>query len=200
MVKILSWFSIRDNVTLFIAIVGFALSLLSWGHTLWISRKHLAVEFDFDCSFGCAYISSLYHCATLALFFENKSANPISITYLEIVTANKDRFRCKLEKCFVAHKFRNTIDNNSEGYNRLIESAEFPIVLCGFGASYQYVDFSLPKGRTWNDISCVNVQTNRGRIILNKKETLNKLEEFLQIPLKAKEENPCTTANIAVAD
>lgn len=185
--EVASGMTLEDWVSL-AGVAGFVLSLFTLGWNLWRGRKNLSVKADFECTFGEAYISSRYHYGALAFFFENRSSNPISITFLEIRCKDGSGFRCSLNRQFIANMFRRSIDPGTEDYSRFIESPDFPIDLCGYGAAYEYVVFPLPRGRAWDDVVEISVHTNRGCVRISDAPTIRKLEEFLQKPLRAKRE------------
>ncbi len=177
-----------DWITFVIAVAGFLMSLASWIRSLWIERKNLIVSMDFESQYKESFLSSLCLNATIAFAFENKSSNSIAVTFIEIQTKSGKKYRASLIPGYVAHKWRNEIDPRVSAYDRFVESAAFPVNICPFGAAYEYIVFSLPKNREWNDLSQVIVHTNRGLILVEDSETIYKFQEFLQKPLREKRE------------
>lgn len=174
----------RENVTLAIAILGLTLSALSWIKEIWESRKNLKVKIDLNSEYGIAFRSSLYYNAFVGMFFENKSKNPIAITYVEIVTREKSRFRCSFFQRSVFHRFQNSVAPGQKPYERFVESAKFPVSVCGLGAAYEYAYFALPHGRDWGDVVSLDVFTNRGKVSIDDFEAIAGFREFLQAPLR----------------
>lgn len=180
--------TVMDWVTFGIAVAGFLMSLGSWIRSLWIERKNLIVSMDFESQYKESFLSSLYLNAVIAFTFENKSSNSIVVTFIEIQTTSGEKYRANLTPGYVAHKWHNEIDPGVSTYERFIESAAFPVNVCPFGAAYEYIIFSLPKDREWNDLNQIIIHTNRGPILMEDFETICRFQEFLQKPLLKKHE------------
>lgn len=182
----INWLNNWTNITGVIAIAGFLLSVASWARTLWAERKNIEVSFDFESRYMDTVLSSKYLTAAIAVSIENKSSNSIAVTFIELLTKTKEKYRANLEPGFVARK--HTTGYVRQDYERFIESAKFPLQICPLGAAYEYILFSLPKDRDWEDIEEIIVQTNRGRIVISDAETICRLQEFLQKPIRERRE------------
>lgn len=178
--------TVMDWITFGIAVAGFLMSLASWVRTLWKERKHLDVSIDFNCDYGCAFFSSRGLNAVFAIRFENKSTNSIAVTYVEIMEKSGASYRANLAPGYVFLKRRRDPDPSVGLYERVIESAKFPIEICGLGAAYEYVQFLLPREVCSCDVVAVVVHTNRGDIFINTVEVICTLQEFLQRSIREK--------------
>lgn len=163
------------------------MSSLSWIKTFLNSRANIDIAFDFDSEYMDSGLSSLYLNAAVAVSIENKSSNPIAITFIKIKMKSGESYRARLGAGFVAHKHMGGI-HKSDGYDRFIESASFPIQVGPYGAAYEYILFALPKDRDWNSICEILVQTNRNCVTISDQETICRLQELLQKPIQERHE------------
>lgn len=159
--------------------LGFVFSILIAASSCWKKRMNLCIEIDFDALSNNSFLSSRYLNSVSAFSFTNKSANPISINYISIECVNNATYRCSLEKGFVAHHFRPLIDTNLKFYENIKESADFPIELNSYGASYQYIYFSLPRDLDISGINLFRISTNHGYVIIDDCETIQRFQQFL---------------------
>ena len=159
-----------------IAVAGFFMSLTTWVQKLWEGRKNLAATIDFDSHSTLAFYTSSSIWLSLAFLFENKSSNPITLSYATI-TFDKTIYKCQMHKEYVEHRFRKLIDTNTAFYEHFIESAEFPINIDSKTSVYEYIKFQLPFSADvqFEKISCLTLNTNRGEIKITAEELLAKV-------------------------
>lgn len=168
--------STADFIVTTISLASLALSIGMWVYTLWKNRANMSSTFDYKdnlhfCCFTDYDKTSVFlHIPTL---FENHSSLPISITQILLIDKSGNSYRAHFFEGFASHRFRRMIDTDAV-YEKITETARFPIYMGELGARYEILSFSFPAS-TINEISEVRIYTNRKRFVKKDQlETLNK--------------------------
>ena len=191
----------QNAITFWVAIVSFFLSLLSLGRQFWKERRRLAAYFEIDNRFSCMTITNANEYICISTLFENLSLNPIAITkvtlHISEVVLTSDPI-----PSFVGHSFRRLIDTETKFYERILESAKFPIELTGLGAAQEFLHFKIASHPDWNRLCKIVVFTNRGKVVLSSNSHLQPLREWLkksaQVPAQSDSDHievPATPAS-----
>lgn len=153
---------IIDLITIIISITSLLFSLITSFIVFYKQRRNIHFKV-----IGSTFVDFLNESGNGQLCIEilliNKSQNPISVNYFELIDENNISYICHFNPSLVEHKFQHLIDTDNT-YEKFIESATFPINLNSLGASKEYVYFHLPKNFK---IKKCNIYTNRGNVIVN---------------------------------
>ena len=183
----LQWFlDNRDDITFWIALFGFLMSLLTWIFNLWNHRVRIEILPDKDRRGFSIGDTELINCAVdgrnqaielrLPCVYINHSTIPISITQIILYADNGRTYRVETTPQFAVHNFRPMIDSDSV-YERFLETTQFPLNLGALQAECSPILFLLPHG----------VRLVDAEIVTNRKAIWNKsLSTFIQSLLDEK--------------
>jgi len=153
----------KDNITLAIAIIGFVLSLYTWICTLIERKRNITIEIDNQAQWAVRFTTSKCQCWTTAVFINNKSHLQNSIHRISVLDEQGKEYFAQIPQQFVAHTFRKLIDTDTKWFEKIIESAKFPIDLNTLGSAYEYIEFQLPIDFNHTPQAFI-LYTNRGKI------------------------------------
>ena len=165
-----------DIVAITLSVLSLLLSVSMWVYKLWKNRSNIRATFDFkdNLHFCCITGESRRHIFLhVPVLFENCSTLPISITQVVLVDANGNSFRAHFLESFVSHSFRKLIDTDGL-YEKIRETAKFPIEIGALGAKYEILSFSFPASKL-GDLSKVRIYSNRK--VFTKKDQLEILNQ-----------------------
>ena len=151
-----------DIVAITLSVLSLLLSVSMWVYKLWKNRSNIRATFDFkdNLHFCCITGESRRHIFLhVPVLFENCSTLPISITQVVLVDANGNSFRAHFLESFASHSFRKLIDTDGL-YEKIRETAKFPIEIGALGAKYEILSFSFPASK-FGDLSKVRIYSNR---------------------------------------
>jgi len=154
----------KDNVTLAIAIIGFALSSYTWISTLIERKRNITIQIDNQARWAVRFTTSKNQYWTTAIFINNKSHLQNSIQRISMLDEQGKEYFAQIPQQFVAHTFRKLIDTDTKWFEKIIESAKFPINLNALGSAYEYVEFQLPIDFNHTPQAFI-LYTNRGKVI-----------------------------------
>ena len=176
----LQWFlDNREDITFWIAVAGFFISVWSIARQLWRERKNLSVKIEIQNELNCFPRENTNSILCIFILFENHSMNPISITKVELYTPNQTVI-AQLNPHFIGHLFRRLCDTETPFYERFIESAKFPIELSALGAAEEFLYFGPTEDTSWKQIDKLIIYTNRGKVTVRSKAQFRGLREQIE--------------------
>lgn len=143
----------REQITFFISIIAFGLSLYNFLENLINSVKKISIDI---CEINEFEINKKYFVYQILIIISNKSNLSIAITHL---VANK--LPCKIEPCYVAEHKRTK--GKEVIFSEVIRTFSFPVNLSPLMSSSGYIEFTSTQPIDKNNIK-FEVYTNRGKI------------------------------------
>lgn len=159
MLEYIKWLFNRDNVTLFIAIIGLVLSV--WNFVKDLVYNHFKVKMF--CKSLSAGKNGNEHIAYLQMFFENCSRVPVSISRIFLVV-DKEKFEFEWRPHLVFEE--RHLRNKQVATEKYYYSEKLPRTIDGLGAWGGYFFLYFPQdfnfSKLLNTPKCIVIHTNRG--------------------------------------
>lgn len=143
----------KEQITFFISIIAFGLSLYNFLENLINSVKKISINIYEINEFK---MNKEYFIYQVSIIISNKSNLPIAITHL---LANK--LPCKIEPCFVAEHKRTK--GKEAIFSEIIRTFSFPINLSPLMSSNGYIEFISNQPIDKSNIE-FEIYTNRGKV------------------------------------
>ncbi len=149
-----------------ISIASFIMSSLTWIVTVYKNHKNLKLTIIDRDTWNCFFkLEDKSWSLTISTMLQNFSASPIHITKIALIDYLNNCYTADLRPTFVAHTFRRLIDTDTKWFEKVLESAQFPICLDAYGAKLEYLHFTIPDIPLQKfQIQRIEVWTNKGLI------------------------------------
>lgn len=170
--------ALSNVISIILSSMSFILSIAIWIRALYQERRNLTVILDVKVRFTHTAKGTDSVITANPFIFENKSRRPIAITQIILHYDNKKVVRAELTPQYVGHTFLTRSKLHEKYYERVIESAKFPIELAENGAAIEYIFFAVPISYGAN-IRAIEILTNFGNLMLDE-DFVKNYKAFLQ--------------------
>ncbi len=150
---------ILDVVAIVISALALIGSASNWTYVFWKNRVNLRIEIEHDDLDEISIVTRDSSSTYLPCIFINNSTAPVSITKIEIIDSSKRAYTSDITPQFVYHDFKRLIDTDGF-YERVVESAKFPLFLEGLEAKYEIIVFDFPANIS-TPLKGIRIYTNK---------------------------------------